>query len=246
MNMNDPDLRKKKAWSVSGLLTIAQNKGVKLAADFEKSGPYTLQFTRQFPTPIAAGISVYTLAEIIWSVEGNSHRRLISVDSGIAISGNAQGVTAQIYDWTNLAVAAANQIDYNIFATCVEGLRGSNVQRPLLEIGGVNPNTRGQIQTQDIAAGVAVNFPVPRNAGINSFRVNLSSNTAVPVFSNGIFVACTDSSGVIPVRQRNITSSNDALLLNWEPLPPGAENILIFNVAGNTVIKVSISWGIEG
>ena len=232
----------KKGWSASGNLLAGGSLGVGLAANFDEPGPYTLQFTRRFvASPV---FPIYTLAELIWSVEGNSARRLISVDTGIAISGNGQGVTVKVFDWSGVALLASN-LRYDLDITCVKGLRGSNVQRPFLEVGAIDPTDRGSAVRELVAASSSVDFPVPRNAGINSLRINIGGNTgSLPVLTGGIRIAYF--AGTTTLRIRQAASITDLLLLNWEPLPPGCDRIRITNGAGNDTISVTITWGIEG
>jgi hypothetical protein len=237
-----------KGWSSGGKLEVGANvtgfgnvtgksDAVGLAVNFKHPNTYTLQFfTDALQHPNPSGTAIQTLAEIIWSVSGNSVRRLISLINGTALSGSGEGVTVKIYDWSANALVKSL---YSVGVLLAPGIRGNFSQPPYLEID--NDFVRGNPVFTTIAAAGSAIFQIPQNAGVNSVWFS--------VLTNGGFVAIAPQN--MQFIQRSplgaLTKGGDyeAITNKWWPVSPGAKDIRVFNNTANSV-DVTPSWGIEG
>lgn len=242
-----PDQNFLKGWSASGKLQVGANVGagdvsaavtaVTLDVNFKHPNTYTLQFfTDALQNPNPSGVTIQTLAEVIWSVSGNRVRRLISLLNGCALSGAGEGVSVKI---TDFSANAAQKSLYSVGVLLSPGVRGTFSQPPFLEID--NDLIRGNPVFTTIAAGGNAVFTVPPNAGINAVWFS--------VLTNGGFVAIAPQN--IQFLQRNpiglFTKGGDydAVANKWWPISPGASDIRVFNNTANSV-NFTPSWGVEG
>ena len=228
---NPESLTNLKGWSASGTLLCGGNKGVVLAANLKTTTAYTLQF---YTSGIAAGVTnTFTLAEITWSVKGNSVRRLVSVINGMAVSGMGEGVNVKIYDWSNAGLTPSTYVASVLLAP---GVRGTS-QRPFLEID--NDFVRGSLPSQNVGALGTGTLNVPLDAGVNSVLLSagVGSFTAI-ADDNVVFLQATASNQTL----KQMTYKEVGL---WIPLSPACTKIIVANNIAKTLI-VTPSWGIEG
>jgi len=238
-----------KGWSASGKLLVGvpnpaaidvetENslEAVNLAVNFTRPNTYTLQFSTnalQKPNPTQ---TVRTLAEIIWSVSGNSVRRLISVLNGTSISGSGEGVTAKVFDWSGSSAVA--RTSYNVGVLLSPGIRGSTSQPPTLEM--ARDFVRGNGVLVNINAGTDVDFLIPVNAGVNSVFFSVTTGGFVPILPENVkFVQ------EAPFGQGQKAGDLSGVGFKWWPISAGASKI---NVDNNTAqsIQVAATWGVEG
>lgn len=241
-------LGNKRAWSNRGEMTIGNpTKRVSLQAKFEEDpGSYTIQFDVTRPP----GITFRDIrAFISWSVEGQSVERIISVQDGVTITGNGQGVRVVVQDVTNLAYINPGGLtppivfiaDYDCVVTIVKGVRASNQTEPFIL---ALPETfagfiAGQTeQAVVINAGQNADFPVPSDAGITSTFVTVTSLTA-PLTNSEVIV-----SHLNPVVG---TSKIYSPLINsgWVPLTGEVEIVRISNLSMEA-IRASVTFGVDG
>ena len=192
---------------------------------------YTLQFGL-FQTGERTWLSVPAAEAIInWSVKGQTQRRIITIASGVAISGVCDAVSVKIRD-TSIISENTEAIQYAVQSTLSKGVRPSTGQPPSL--------TTRQSQIAQ-GSGPSVVFPVPVNAGVMSFFV----------------LACGDSGAVLTTTDivAQVIGAGNTLLASyyplitggWIPLPAGAYSITVNNnAAEDTNADVNVIWGIEG
>ena len=233
-------------WSSSGFLSVGANQpvgpnavdSVKLAVNFPRPAAYTLQFFSDgLSKPNPAGTATQTLAEIIWSVAGNSVRRLISVlGAGTAISGAGEGVNARIFDFSGNTIVKST---YQVSMLLIPGLRGATAQPPILEID--NDLIRGGPVSLSINNGASGIFNIPPNAGVNQVWFSLLVNGGFIPFveSNVLFIQRISTTFILQ------KAGNGDVVNKWWPVSPTADQIIVQNNTGQ-VITVTPTWGIEG
>lgn len=224
-DMTAPGLpgNKKSGWSASGKLTqLNRLTKVSMQANFvDAPQNYTVQFK------LAGDLRLKrTEAEIVWSVEGNDVRRLVSVADGVSVQGSGQGVKVTIYDVSNDAVPVGVSADYVASVQLVSGTRGSTGNPPVLSG-----------DRASILAGGSQTFQIPTNAGITSVGVSVGTG-GNPIAEFDIAVTHQDSGATS-------LSTYDPRQFYWVPLTPGTTQIQITNFGAST-IEVKINYGIDG
>lgn len=189
-----------KAWSASSgesldpatsvktsALLAGKESGFTLQADFQDyPAYYTVQFNIQQPDlstlAVDEFISLSTLAEITWSVEGNSVRRLISVQNGAVISGCGQAVRVRVFDWSRFSklgiVQSTEKFPYKASCQVTRGVRPTTLVPPMLTMNSlVEPGGevfKGSSESEVLLPGLpaAKVWNVPQNVGLNSIFVD--------------------------------------------------------------------------
>ena len=110
-------------WSVSGALETGNTqKTVNMTCDLsQQMQTHTVQFDGLDNNVSATGCRVITTAEILWFVKGGKIRRVITVQDGASISGEAQSVDVKILD-DSIGVPVTPLV-YNVSATVAPGAR---------------------------------------------------------------------------------------------------------------------------
>jgi len=153
-----------------GILTgnAGTKDGFTFQVDFDNEpGNYTIQFnvTNIRPTRNGDGPGNITpTAEVIWSVEGNSVRRLVSVVNGTSITGIGQGIRVRVFDETDPGDTTAQQ-SYTVSVQVTRGSRPSIQQPPTY--GQYYTDSQGNVLFSSIVvlAGGASIIQVPQNIG---------------------------------------------------------------------------------
>ncbi len=232
-------------WSSSGILTNDgfSNKG--MAADFlagreDNETPaknYTVQFSVGPAISTISGVPVQTIinpvAEISWSVEGNTNRRIVSVTNGMAVTGVGQAVKVVVRDQTNQN-ANPSPATYTIDITVAPGSRASENQPATY-----NPLLASNLDGIVVAAGGTTLITVPKNAGIisayvtaNAGGIALSPFNAVVSFLDGF---------------SNVQQVYDPVAhQDFVPLTPQTDTISFQNNTGPFSIEFFITFGIDG
>jgi len=207
-------------WSASGNLIMTDHlKDVTLQAVFPVSTDYTIEFSKR------DGQGSTTLAEIVWSVEGNSVRRVVDVFNGQSVTGVGQGVRIRIFDNTVDKPAST----YTVSVQVAPGTRGTFVNPPYREAGFAT-----------IAGGaIFVLTDIPLDTGIHSIAILISSAGGVPIPDQSLQIKHIDSSGPTTLRQY------DPRQWFWVPIAPGTDRIGIENFNAFPV-NFSITLGVDG
>ena len=214
----------KTAWSVSGdLQSNNASKAVQLQAEFHEIGNYLVQFGIS-KTP---GDSINPQAELTWSVEGNSVRRVITVVNGVSVTGSAQAVKVKMYD-AGSQVAGAR--DYTGSIQVVPGVRPSQNQPPTLF---------GAVGT--LVDSAAVTVPLPVDSGIISVLIKVASDdvtAAHPIPAGSVYAIQQDSAGA----RISVYEPQD---YDYVTISRDVTSVSIKNVSGLT-IRYSMTFGIDG
>lgn len=232
----------KKAWSASGqLVTGTDDNLVHLQCNFEGAPEYyTLQFSINYPPSFDFGLADYAeaIAEVIWAVEGNQIRRLISITNGTVISGCGQGVSVRIYDWSNPSGA---QQAYDVSVQVTKGARPSQNLPPVFdlntEVGALNEG-RGQANRLQVAPGTSEFLQPPVNAGINSFFFTWYGEPEF--FADPTLVQFDYMLGPQIFKTFNLTAQG-----LWMPYPAAVRRVRVDN-DGATAIIINPTFGVEG
>lgn len=215
-------------WSASGTLTQGNTtKKVTLQVQFPRAEDYTVQF-KLTPSSYSTVKSAEVEAEIVWSVEGNSVTRRVSVTNGLSVTGTGQAVRVTIYDVSSI-VDSTNS--YIASVQVAPGARATTENPPQLH---------EDITYIDGQANAS--FNVPANAGISAVAVLVSQtdpNTYGPISDQAVQVRHIANAGAVNVY--------DPRQVFWVPITPGTESITIYNyqIAG-AEIGAKVIWGIDG
>lgn len=223
----------KQGWQVQGNLYVGNpNTTVKLSANFPETGYYTAQFNvTNLP------LNGVVTATAIWSVEGNSVQRVISVSSGTTISGPGQGVNIVINDNTTVFGSGAGEVPqgtpYSVSVQVSPGSRPSGSNPPIL-IG--QPN--GAIILP--IGPSSVSFPVPQNSGVTSIEIVAMGEQPVAGYAQpNIIVEQLNAGGVIYATYNPVGAG-------FVPIAPGVASVKIHNLDTSNYAYAQIFWGIDG
>lgn len=230
MHKGSPEeLTTKKGWSASGNVAVQRpGRGVVLQCYFNNNPEYyTLQFSA---TPPFAGSGgwIRTMAEIQWSVEGNSVRRLINIGAGVSISGTGQAVKVRIFDDSQGGTAG---VEYPVSVQVTKGVR-PNIEKPPILI--------DALQTL-IAPTAIFGFDVPENSGVSALFnvVTPQNNAGAPIANDEIFGIFNNGATTVQIFGYDMCNK-------WIALPTGSREVQITNNRAAGDIFWSIIWGIEG
>jgi hypothetical protein len=233
-------------WSQSGKLTTGNSQlGVPLQADFSKSkhgaGNYTIQFGLQAPDPNT--VIIRPEADIQWTVNGNTVRRIVSVTDGLSITGQAEYAKVRLYDAIlagNVPPAVAG-VQYVASINIAPGVRASQQQPPTL----MPQRYFNSVSTEifilgsiSVPATDFVRVPVPQNAGVISVFVTV----AVP--AGGLVTAADfqvrQSNPVVGALKRYFPVGE-----GWVSMGSGVTEINLFNFSAAS-LNASVVFGIDG
>lgn len=146
----------------------------------EKAQPFTVRFSVK-PPNIDSTADEYAnfdcVADIRYTVEGVTVRRLVSIANGVAISGTADSVNVTIQDITS--GADAQGIAYSIEVQIAPGIRSGYALPPTLEaftsiVADVPTIESGPIT---LISGQTATYPVPQQAGVISVEIVVQTNS---------------------------------------------------------------------
>lgn len=251
-------------WSATGTMTNdGQSKAAHLQVNFlEREGTpgpsknYTVQFsvgpTKIRSTQALSPKPVNPIAEIVWSVEGNSVRRLVSVTNGMSVTGVGEAVKVSVSDAT-LSSFAGQAVDYQVDITVAPGSRASIQQPPTYY-----PEEREQsgvfaiIGTGPQAApGVTADIVVPQNAGVISYFLEWlafvqGTEALIAVTQTDFYVEELAAGG------QSLKKYSPILINGWVPISPGCSTLRIhglFQTIGALVawqLNTQVTFGIDG
>jgi hypothetical protein len=218
-----------------------RNAKVSLAANFKHTGNFTAQFflvpkpgaAPQPPPPDPPNFfaPIQAEASIVWSIEGNSIKRLISVSNGSSITGVAQGVRIVVSDVTTTPSSPPILLGQSYFVgiTVAPGVRGSDSIPPVL--------VRQSIVFVVLAAS-NIDIPLPLEAGAKSVLVTVADLAGTAIPDQGARVAQSDSSS-------SALAMYDPRAFGFCPLVPGTVKINVANLTASTQVYTVI-FGIDG
>lgn len=226
--------------SIAGVLAVGRtDRSVNLQVSFydkndnrqRPAGIYTVQFGIQ--TPDGLYKKVNPTARVVWSVEGNTIQRRLSVYDGASISGVADHVAVRVTD-DSQNVGAGFGLLTSVYTVTVEVTPFPRPPR------GMPPYLRGSDDVIVVAGGGAgTNIAVPDDAGVISacaFAVaaggglpRITQVAADPAVILARYVPATDSS-------------------SWTPIHPQTLNLTLENVSADplSTVTYNVLWGIDG
>lgn len=203
---------------------------------------YTVQFSVGQPKDSTGKITtdrINPVAEISWSVEGNTVRRVVSVTNGAAVTGVGQAVKIVVRDQTFQQIATT--VSYDVSITVAPGTRPSENQPATF-----NPTLATQTSTIDVAPGgipTGVIVPIPVNAGVISAFITVvpNDNSAIP--ENSAMVIGLDAANVI-------TRKYDPTNAGFVPILAQTVQLLLVNNLpagpGVPTLNYAVTFGIDG
>ena len=242
------------AKSATGSLLSKAGLRVQMQDDFDgKAQNFTVQFFINnrvgyivpsvppnpiIPPPIALG-NITPVGEILWTIGGNTQRRLVSIYDGSSITGVAEHFAINATDNTDLN-DSSNQTQYDVTITGASGVRGSTSLPPTYQTY-IDFNSVNALGFFFLTPTQTFSVPIPQNAGVTSVMITANSGD--------ILLADNDFN----VRQVS-TSAGDLkvynpLLYSFVPLSPQADQIFFENftpLVGGKTITFSVTWGIDG
>jgi len=233
-------------WSKSGNMTTGNiQQAVGMQVEFPHADEYLVQFG------IQDGLAAFpnAVADIDWSVEGNTVHRTISVSNGAAIAGCGQACKVRIRDAsiinTGVGYAASVQISRGNRASLEEpATLVPVVPAGATASGGLNP-TIGIISVASGLPPVFNTVNIPQDSGVISVFITAAARGAASVLT-----PLTDADGYVVVGAgatllKIIPISE---LGRWIPLGPQASQLFFFNTmaAGNPRLTFSLTYGIDG
>lgn len=236
-------------WSMADELTTRNSvsvpvppKQLQLQCSFDRQmQTHTVQFNAPDNDVVLTGTGIICEAEIIWAVEGNTVRRYVSVADGLAISGEAQSVTVNIFDMSLTNTVRAYRVGCNV----APGVRPDTQQPPTLRVSGFRSSggvTTGPFPfAGTLTPGDVMSYTIPPNVGAISSYVALSAPNGSPQLgvANDFSVRHETASGAI-VREYGIEGC-----FRFVPLYGGVRTIRITNNRATNIL-VSHLLGIEG
>lgn len=235
------------AKSATGRLVTKGTGVVQVQDDFDGVAQnYTVQFW--LGQRIASGggaVGVFTpVGEILWSIGGNTQRRLVSVFDGTAITGVAEHFTVKATDQTDPA-DTSNITEYDITITAARGVRGSTALPPTYQtyITNAGVTKLGAFSLGPIGSGTNIlDVPIPSDVGVNSVMVTAASIGVVLTgaefdFAQEYSVPALVLKRYNPLFYNFVTISSQADILHFSNLTPAI---------GGITIEFSIAWGIDG
>ena len=220
-------------WSQSGKLRPGiVGPGVGLQAVFGEMGNYTVQLGLDDTYEHQALEFTRARAEVLWSVKGNTIRRLVDCVSGTSVTGTAEAVAVKITDVSSFVGAAA--AEYLVSIEVAKGTRPSVERPPTL--------TAATFSGQSVmVAGVGTtDVEVPQNAGVISVMVTVAPDTiGTAVGAYDVLVNQVNQAG-------NTLRTYDPRQTDWVPLAPGCTTIVFTQGAAAPATRWSAIFGIDG
>lgn len=221
-------------WQAFGQLVVGSGStgaNVHGQADFPVAGYYTVEFGVQTPT----NGQYDCVAEVVWSVEGNDVRRLISVGSGTTISGTGAGVKVKLYDKSGSSFAAFFGQAYQASFLISPGTRPSEQKPPTL-----TAETSTGLARFVVTPGTTTIIDIPTDAGVTSVNVTVVASPLTAITETDAVVHIASS---VPVKSF-FPSDPDA----WIAVPPNAKSIQLVNnfPALGPDLHFYVTYGIEG
>jgi hypothetical protein len=234
-----------KGWSASGTLQSKDSlPAVQLQANFEEPVPYTVQFaiTNVREVTGTSHIGSYNpTAEIVWSVEGNSVRRVVSVINGTSVTGVGQGCRVTVRDQTPPSDPTVD-MEYEVSILVAPGTRPATQVQPILVplitdvLGVARPGT------VFVDGGTAIDVAIPENAGVTAvFITAWAYNAGIPVALTDSDIEAAHTSAAYTFKQYNPQK------YNWVPIGPETTRIRLSNYMGPTSqVLFNVTFGIDG
>lgn len=239
---NGEDMSRAKTATATVISKTAQ-VGPIIQDAFQLPTVYTVQFSisgkRPYPGPGADG-NINPVAEIGWSLGGNTIYRKVSAFSGASITGLCENVVVKVSDETS-PLDFSQQQAYEVTILAAPGTRPGNINPPTYQT--YQNSTSGvivRLGASLLAAASFVDVPVPQNIGVVSVL-----STALVLNGN-----VSLSTGDVVITQFN--TSTGQLKQYYAGLPifvPIGSQVSLLRITNNLladIVLVSLTWGIDG
>lgn len=235
------NIEHKKAWSSAGIISNGGYAVNPVSVDLNVNFPHPGEYTAQFNIDPILTIGQKCFAEIIWSVEGNSVRRVLSVLDGASITGRGQGIKVKIFD-QSAAGGGVGTDPYRVAVLVTTGGRGTTAQPVILD----GDPTRAGISFVTTVPPVATpEIDVPLDCGIIAAFINVAEVDAAdaPIETDEILVTffSLPAGGGTALKRLNYSGCN-----KWVPIAPGTRSIQLRNNRPVGDVYYSITWGVDG
>ncbi len=220
-------------WSQSGTLVVGDLlKEVSLQANFPEAEYYTVQFNVEQP----ASNSPDVIAEVSWTVEGNTVRRRISVGNGTSISGTGAALSVKVRDATILGPTGEK---YNVSIQVSKGTRPNPGQPVFLRA--IPAPGSGTPYIGVIGPAASIDVPIPQDAGVISANVEIFGVAGAAVGLEQVAVSQLNPLIV----GAGFKAYYPLIEVGFVPVFPSATVLRIFNLGPSTV-DVTVLFGIDG
>lgn len=228
-------------WSQSGNLFIKQSQqGVSLQAQMEAANVFTVQFGLGQPQS-ATPVFRKPMADISWSVAGNTIRRRVDVIDGLSFSGVGVHPKVRLFDGLDPSIGLGmDGVIYTGSISVAPGSRPSQNQPPVLApetcTVGVGPAAL-YFRERTVPTMTSIIFPVPTDAGCISVNIGAVRNAfAGAIDATNFLIRQVDTAGILrSYIERDV----------FIPLSPGTSSIQVFNQSADNMM-ISCLFGIDG
>lgn len=202
---------------------------------FPHASPFTVRFS-VLPPNIDSTADAYgnfdCIADIRYTVEGNSVERQVTVANGVAISGTADSVNIDIQDIT--PGTDPQGVDYSVMVHVTPGIRSGYALPPTLEAFTSEVNGANVIESGPITVVSTATYPVPQRAGVISVEVVVTGDVA------GVDVTMGTPNGNF--KKYHVSPGENFGFIVMAP----NSAFLTITALGDTASDVTVTWGIEG
>ncbi len=244
--ISQKNLANKKAWSNGGSLFSGTTRGdVHLQCDFESAPEF---YTAQFSIAPITSVQQFCMAEVLWSVEGVTNRRLISVVNGASISGCGQAVSIRCFD---LSAIGGGPEEYQVNIAVTKGTRGSSNQPPVLG-GAADPE--GNIGR--FASPMTVLLPATATANRNLINDSGTIAAYLAIAESNVVGGPLSTEDILVEYFAGLNGTGGRVFVGnlsycnfWAPVPPGARSLSVTNrrtVIPDENVQYSLMWGVDG
>ena len=226
--------------SVAGVIQESPtNNEVSLQCDLD-GGMNTIQFG-MIPksNPVIFGQVSVAKATILWTVDGNTTQRVVTVGTGVSVSGSAQKVQVVMRDATRVGPGYVAGFDrlYDVSVQVSKGTRPDIQSPPTLIPDSFSSWAEGTVLVN--AAASAPTLTVPSNSGVVAFQCVISEANGAPIPA-GSFTVRELANGVL--RREYDPRDYDA----WVSIPPSVDQIQLHNYNAGIQVRASVLYGIDG
>jgi hypothetical protein len=235
MNYDSPDVEIF-GWSQSFEVATGKGHQGSLQAKFPQAGTYTIQFRLQ---NVDTNKDYHAVAVVEFSVNGNTTRRIFTINNGTSITGVGEAVRVSVLDDLDASAGATKPQTYVCSVSVAIGAR-VNVQQPvvynpLITVGGVT--LAGSLV---LAAASNATIEIPDDSGVISVFT-----TAGCAEKLGPPVIYTEAELQVQHRGTGVLKMYDPRLPVWVPIGNGASKLFFIN-ASATAVRFSVAYGIDG
>src|SRR5208282_3122266 len=223
-------------WQQSGELTTGDpDDKVTMACNFPRAEFYTVQFSVDFPVTFGDANPIQAIADLEFSIEGNTVRRRVNIADGMTVAGMAQAIKVYASDDTQPYSGPVGKKQYPVSMQVARGSRGNYLVPPTLV---ANSPAPGNLYWT-VPAASTVDVPVPQNVGVTGVWVTVVRDPFGPIPEGNVEVA-----HIKVITTLKIYDPRDQG--QWVPLSPGATTIALINNDPLNAMLFTVTFAIDG